>query len=240
MSELENADPDNVDEVSYPVLEGRLVEAVGIITDMSELLQSAETIVNRMAVMVMCSANVETVFEKETAHVKVLVTEAYEGLKNPSDKEMSDDVLKSLQMLEGVFEPVMDRLQRYQNRAAKQLAAENDADVKPLLETFDHCERLMSPSVFADLDDKASHELTEKEVLECIEDIRNELTEAFGTDKKIMQRSRMSAVLSQLPVFFDSRTDVMNYVRDSLDGCRDTYEKMVAVRLILDTVKSDR
>ena len=240
LSELENADPDNVDEVSYPVLEGRLVEAVGIITDMSELLQSAETIVNRMAVMVMCSANVETVFEKETAHVKVLVTEAYEGLKNPSDKEMSDDVLKSLQMLEGVFEPVMDRLQRYQNRAAKQLAAENDADVKPLLETFDHCERLMSPSVFADLDDKASHELTEKEVLECIEDIRNELSEAFGTDKKIMQRSRMSAVLSQLPVFFDSRTDVMNYVRDSLDGCRDTYEKMVAVRLILDTVKSDR
>ena len=240
LSELENADTDNVDEITFPVLEGRLTEAVGIITDMSDLLQSAETIVNRMAVMVMCTANVETVFAKETANVKVLVTEACEGLNNPSDKEMSDDVLKSLQMLEGVFEPVMERLQKYQNKAAKQLSAETDADVRPLLETFDHCERLMSPSVFADLDDKASHELTEKEVLDSIEDIRKDLTEAFGADRKIMQRSRMSAVLSQLPVFFDSRTDVMNYVRDSLDGCRDTYEKMVAVRLILDTVKSDR
>ena len=26
----------------------------------------------------------------------------------------------------------------------------------------------------------------------------------------------------------------------SLDGCRDTYEKMVAVRLILDTAKSNK
>ena len=98
----------------------------------------------------------------------------------------------------------------------------------------------MSPSVFADLKEEASHELTEAEVLDGVEDIKGELTEAFGSDKKIMQRARMAAILSQLPVFFNSRTDVMNYVRDSLDGCRDTYEKMVAVRLILDTAKSNK
>ena len=133
LQELQGADYDNIDEKSYPVLEGKLIKAVQLITDMSELLQSAETIVNRMAVMVMCFANVETVFAKETANVKVLVTEAVEGLKNPSDKEMSDDVLKSLQMLEGIFEPVMERLQRYQTRAAKQNLSADDKDVRPLL-----------------------------------------------------------------------------------------------------------
>ena len=240
LQQLRNADYDSVDETSYPVLEGRLVKAVQLITDMSEMLQSAETIVNRMAVMVMCFANVETVFAKESANVKVLVSEAINGLADPSDKEMSDDVLKSLQMLEGIFEPVMERLQRYQTRAAKQNLSGDDTEVRSLLETFDSCEKLMSPSVFADLKEEASHELTEAEVTKGFEEIKAELTEAFGSDKKIMQRARMSAILSQLPVFFNSRTDVMNYVRDSLDGCRDTYEKMVAVRLILDTAKSNK
>ena len=240
LQNLQGADYDAVDEKNYPVLEAKLIEAVQTITDMSELLQSAETIVNRMAVMVMCYANVETEFTKESSNVKVLVSEAVEGLKDPSDKEMSDDVLKSLQMLEGIFEPVMERLQRYQTKAAKQNISGDDADVRPLLETFDSCEKLMSPSVFADLKEEASHELTEAEVLDGVEDLKKELTDAFGADKKIMQRARMAAVLSQLPVFFNSRTDVMNYVRDSLDGCRDTYEKMVAVRLILDTAKSNK
>ncbi|MBQ3913524.1 MAG: hypothetical protein II694_11165 [Lachnospiraceae bacterium] len=240
LNELAGADYDNVDEISYPVLEARLIEAVQVITDMSELLQSAETIVNRMAVMVMCFANVETVFAKETANVKVLVSEAAEGLADPADKEMSDDVLKSLQMLEGIFEPVMERLQKYQTRAAKQNLDGSDTDVRPLLETFDSCEKLMSPSVFADLKDEASHELAEVEVQGRFEEIKSELSEAFGSDMKLMQRARMAAILSQLPVFFNSRTDVMNYVRDSLDGCRDTYEKMVAVKLILDTAKTNR
>ncbi len=239
LQQLRNADYDSVDETSYPVLEGRLVKAVQLITDMSEMLQSAETIVNRMAVMVMCFANVETEFTKESANVKVLVSEAINGLADPSDKEMSDDVLKSLQMLEGIFEPVMERLQRYQTRAAKQNLSGDDTEVRSLLETFDSCEKLMSPSVFADLKEEASHELTEAEVTKGFEEIKAELTEAFGSDKKIMQRARMSAILSQLPVFFNSRTDVMNYVRDSLDGCRDTYEKMVAVRLILDTAHNN-
>ena len=131
-------------------------------------------------------------------------------------------------------------MQKYQTRAAKQNLDGSDTDVRPLLETFDSCEKLMSPSVFADLKDEASHELAEVEVQGRFEEIKSELSEAFGSDMKLMQRARMAAILSQLPVFFNSRTDVMNYVRDSLDGCRDTYEKMVAVKLILDTAKTNR
>jgi len=39
-------------------------------------------------------------------------------------------------------------------------------------------------------------------------------------------------VLKELPVFFNNHTEVMNYVRSALDGCRDEKEKKISVELL--------
>ena len=229
------SDFDGIDDSGYAVLEQNMIEAVSLITDLSELFESAETIVNRLSVMLLCRDRVEKDFAKEREGVRVLVTEALEGLKKGKRNEMSPEVLKCLQSMEGIFEPLTEKMQRIQMKASKTVKADITDEMRENLEKLNSCERLISPSVFADLEEPESHELTQEEVEKTISDFRDVLSKVLANDPKLMQRARMSAVLSQLPVFFESRTEVMNYVRDSLDGCRDVYEKMVAVRLILDT-----
>jgi len=54
--------------------------------------------------------------------------------------------------------------------------------------------------------------------------LRDELTEALSGKTKMMRRAIMAGVLGILPVFFNNRTEVMNYVRDALTGCRNKAE----------------
>ncbi len=231
---------EDLDDAKHALFEGKMVQAVQLITDLSEFFQTAETIVNRITVMLLCRGHVERIFDKERAGVRVLIEEAVEGFKKDSREEMSDDVLKCLQSMEGIFEPLTEKMQRIQMKASKTVKGEVSDEMKEHLDNLNSCERLISPSVFADLKEPESHELTQAEVDKEVDGFRDELSKVLANDSKMMQRARMSAVLSQLPVFFESRTEVMNYVRDSLDGCRDVYEKMVAVRLILDTAGSNK
>ena len=47
-----------------------------------------------------------------------------------------------------------------------------------------------------------------------------------------MVREIMAAVLAELPVWFDSRTEVMEYMLQSLQGCRTDGERRFAIRLL--------
>ena len=49
---------------------------------------------------------------------------------------------------------------------------------------------------------------------------------------RIRNRAVMAAVLRELPVYFNNHTEVMNYVRNSLDGCRDEQEKRISLELL--------
>ena len=63
------------------------------------------------------------------------------------------------------------------------------------------------------------------------------LKESFDNGDRSRNRAVMAAVLKELPVFFNSRTEVMNYVRESLSGCRDIYEKSIAVSRLMAKLK---
>ena len=58
-----------------------------------------------------------------------------------------------------------------------------------------------------------------------------ELRECFGNCEKLVRRAMMASVLKELPVFFVSHTEVMNYVRFTLDNCKDNAEKTASLRL---------
>ncbi len=92
--------------------------------------------------------------------------------------------------------------------------------------------KLMSTSAFAPLEETASETVTP----ELLEARRQEL---FGTLEAAMAgksrkyvRAMMASVLKELPVFFDSHTEVMNYVLASLGGCKDLAEKNASLDLL--------
>ena len=92
-------------------------------------------------------------------------------------------------------------------------------------------QRLNSGSSYAALTEKIKEEEPgySKKVKEAfLADVQN----ALENGSRIRNRALMAAVLRELPVYFNNHTEVMNYVRSSLDGCRDEKEKKISVELL--------
>lgn len=62
--------------------------------------------------------------------------------------------------------------------------------------------------------------------------LEQELKEALENQPKLKNRAMIAAVFSELPVFFNSHNEVMDYVRSSLAGCHELAEKTACVRLM--------
>jgi len=92
-------------------------------------------------------------------------------------------------------------------------------------------QRLSSGSAYAALTETVAEEKEEyfKQIKDAfLVDIR----EALENGSRVRNRAVMAAVLRELPVFFNNHTEVMNYVRNALDGCRDEKEKKISVELL--------
>lgn len=92
-------------------------------------------------------------------------------------------------------------------------------------------QRLNSGSAYASLTETAAEE-QEGYVKQIKEAFLLELKEALDNGSRVRNRAVMAAVLRELPVFFNNHTEVMNYVRNALDGCRDEKEKKISVELL--------
>lgn len=93
--------------------------------------------------------------------------------------------------------------------------------------------RLMSTSAFAPLgDEQPSEPATPERVEACRDAIVKELEARFEGQPKAMVREIMASVLAELPVWFESRTEVMEYMLQSLRGCRTDGERRFAIRLL--------
>ncbi len=234
---FKSVDFSSLDENSYKDLETRLADSVSIITDISEFLQAAEAAVNMMLITAVTYVYIDEERKSDIAGMKLLTDEALEGFKSGVKEEMSEATLNCLELLEGKFESMMEKIQSVQTKISKVYKDNSELETPAVLKDLEICERLVSLSVYADLEDAVSTILTEDAVLAAVKDLQSDMAEAFSNDKKTMVRARMAAALAQLPVFFESRTDVMNYVRDSLDGCRDINEKRISVKLLLEALK---
>lgn len=93
-------------------------------------------------------------------------------------------------------------------------------------------QRLNSSSAYASLTEEPVQELegyVTKVKGAFLAEIEKELE---NSSSRVKKRAVMAAVLRELPVFFNNHTEVMNYVRNSLDGCREEREKKISVDLL--------
>lgn len=214
--------------------EERLRSVVKVLIDGTDLFQALAELVNLSCVYLI---NRDKADENDVARVmklKPVIDEAMEGLRAGNASDMSDKVLECFRSLEGTLEPEIDKLSMLE---AKLDTRQDLADTAEALELM-KCRKLMSTSVFIDIDaDEVAATTDEAYAHEVFTRMRDSFDRAFTGAGRQVNRARMAAALAELPVFFNSRTEVMNYVRESLSGCRDRYEKLVAVRLVLDALK---
>lgn len=214
----------------------RLKEVVKLLIDTTDLFQSMAEVINLVCV---CIINYNRVSEFSRNEIKTLYPvfeEASNGILSNKRDEMSNEVFKCFMSIEGKLEKRAEKLERIESKISSKSGYSDEEEA--YYDSLMLCSKLMSASLFVDLDEADEEPLTdetyEAKSFKCITD---EFDLAFKISSKNMKRAMMAATLAELPVFFNSRTEVMNYVRDSIDGCRDLYEKLVGVRLVLDALK---
>jgi len=92
-------------------------------------------------------------------------------------------------------------------------------------------QRLNSGSVYASLNEEEQVQedgYLQKKKTAFLKDIK----EVLENGSRVRNRAVMAEVLKELPVYFNNHTEVMNYVRNALDSCRDEKEKQICVNLL--------
>lgn len=159
--------------------------------------------------------NFEKGFEDEESFEELnieLTDETFTALEGRPEK-----LVTSISVSEGKLESVREEL----NAAAPCAYVD-----------FDKASKLMSSSDFADVDaaldvTECTSEIIEEAAFKLLEKLAKELD---GKDKQV-KRAVIASVLKELPVFFVSHTEVMNYVRHSLEHCKDKAEKAAAIQM---------
>lgn len=208
----------------------RIANEIDYLTSLAEL-------VNYVYVMLLTDTYCDETL-KEKVRIYLPVIEASKVIADRAEgyeKSMQDAILL-LEKTEGKPENLLDKVNSLSGKFENIVNSEKGAfeEEKKLFDTLD---RLMSNSVFAELAAQDESAVSEEKVQEEYEKLCAKLKAVFENGDRSRNRAVMASVLKELPVFFNSRTDVMNYVRESLSSCRDVYEKSVAISRLMEKLK---
>ncbi|MBO4421747.1 MAG: hypothetical protein J5783_07965 [Lachnospiraceae bacterium] len=178
--------------------------------------------------------------EKVRAEKKEDVEKLIELIKLSSslNGDNAADAEKILGSLEGKLEDMSQKVPALEAKLAGYIESE-EGELSEKAVMLERMRRLMSSSLYADLDTEVPEEADEKAVEQAFEGLKGKLEACFSADGRTLNRARMAAALSSLPVFFNSRTEVMNYVREALSSCSNNHEKNIAVSNILSSGSED-
>ncbi|MBO4653848.1 MAG: hypothetical protein J5649_11085 [Lachnospiraceae bacterium] len=133
--------------------------------------------------------------------------------------------------METYFEPLSVLMETETGRLQAEIDKMDDEAAEVYIPVM-KAARLMSTSAFASLEHTPAVPVTPERVDSCREELNREFDACFAGQPKAMVREIMAAVLAELPVWFDSRTEVMEYMLQSLRGCRTDGERRFAIRLL--------
>lgn len=134
--------------------------------------------------------------------------------------------------MEGRMEPLSEQVLKEEAkidayREHDEAFAESEEGARILL-----AKKLMSTSLFARLSEQKIVMVTPEKLTEVVDRTIADLKKGLEGRSRGYNRSVMASVLKELPVFFNSHTEVMNYVLQSLHNCSNVGEKRGAAEML--------
>lgn len=128
-------------------------------------------------------------------------------------------------------ERILERMEGIQEEVEDIVMAGSPDFSDPVLKKL---ERLMSGSRFAPLEEEeASQEAADREWIEQKgKELCGDFDKLFASLPRAVTRSVMAAVISKLPLKFDSRQEIWDYIRLSLESCTDYAEREACLEFL--------
>lgn len=233
---FEKVDYKEIDRETYNSLEVKMAEVSDQLSMRSEFCMMCQKLINNLYTyyIVKQYADGESGIKEQ---VEELVEAICVGFDNETDNNGSFEELdldkadNTFIALEGKPEKLITKISMSEGRLE---SAKDELDeINPeIYLDFEKASKLMSSSDFAKIDDgcdttECSQEIIELTAAKLLSDLQAEFE---GKDRQV-RRAMMASVLKELPVFFVSHTEVMNYVRYTLEHCKDIAEKTASIRM---------
>ncbi len=198
-----------------------------------------QEITNEVYAMLLCSSYAGMISEEEEAVETALaiIRQTNELFYSENLEELSLEELDRFADVEGVqeelsydltlLEDALFEVEQNHRGLAQSMMLEQ------LLRILLLSKKLLSNSLFIDLEDAPEELMVDEEILAKESSaLMKELTEAFAAQDKAISRAVIANTINIMPVFFKSHNEVMNYVRYSLERCTDVYEKAACMEII--------
>lgn len=153
------------------------------------------------------------------------------------DVKMAEIFTKLEGKLEALYEDLMGyegTLFEVQNRFTKEAS---EFGYKAKYDDLYKCSILKQGSLFADLNDLEDTGVTEAADLDKLkETLKSEFDRIFNEVDRNVRRGIMAQVIGSIPVYFENRTEVMEYIRSSLASCNSREELVGTINAITEII----
>ncbi len=183
--------------------------AIGILDGVQDTLAEDSSVASDLAPAVLCQLKRAAGQDTDDAEYEKLTAAAHDAM-------------------EQFFEPLSVLTETETGRLQSAIDAMDEETATAYIPVM-KAARLLSTSAFASLSEEAAPAATPERVEACRDTLFKELSERFDGMPKALVREWMAEVCAELPVWFANRTEVMEYMQQSLRGCRTNGERRYAI-----------
>jgi hypothetical protein len=152
-------------------------------------------------------------------------------------EDISEEITVKLSEIEGIQEEISYQLTLLEDALYKvnlnHTKLTESLMLDQLMRVLLRSQKLNSNSMFIELDMLKSEEKVDETLIDKeITDLKEQIAIAFDGLDRIVCRAIIANTINKMPVFFSNRSEVMDYVRYTLEHCSDIYEKAASFEII--------
>ena len=240
MEQLSKVDYKNLTKEIYEQCVGTLKVATIMLEIETTVYFSLQEMLNEVYAMLLCSAYagmVDNEYTNASDSAMRIIKEINDTFVQKEKEELKEELIDGFTDLEGVQEELSYELTLLEDalyeveHTHKELA--NSMMQGQLLQLLLRAQKLLSNSLFIELDEKKEENIVDEELLEKeTQALLKELTAMFSNQDRVISRAIMANTMNKMPVFFKDHKEVMDYVCYSMERCSDIHEKAACVEII--------
>ncbi|WP_167954716.1 hypothetical protein [Anaerosporobacter faecicola] len=238
---IESADFKNLTKPEFYRLNGMVQDRALELVDISDLYMQLQEIVNCLY-----AYNIAVGYQnadlKEEALCKELIGYVNEQFLNGAQNELSNEQMDKLTKLEGTMESSMHEINMLEG-GYEDVMTMYGKKLKGLMldaqaACVTTCMKLLGNSLFIDLNAKVSTKVADDAYIEKVTStIIKNLTKMFDKVPQSVVRAVMASSLNKMPVFFNNSDEIVEYVTNSMNQCKDVAEKNACYSIIKDIME---
>jgi len=168
--------------------------------------------------------------------VKEVVVEIHQFFNGEGETSL-EDIEDKLPAFEGVVEKLIEEVLQLEATLDEIKTVHKEEverlELTPMLKALSSCQNLLGESMFIELDKEEKHEtLSEEDIRQAQEEIIEKLSSIFSKGSKILTRAIIAGTINKMPVFFQTAEEIREYIKNSIEQCRDTAEKYASMDII--------